>query len=201
MKLSIEISPQIKYQPMQTSLAYASQPWTAGTWMCSAIFWGWAPAVGTLVCSIFPCLSWKNSPDLFSGLWRLWVKAAGRYWSLYLHLSPKAFHIFSTSFYFPSSSYLTPEQVFPPFRCAVYSFREGACKREEESRSGQLRGNATVRGGWVLDPAARQQGAAEPPSSPQHSSGLLWVMSPIRTAPLMGRWAAWNQKKGPVLVF
>lgn len=166
MKLSIEMPPQIKYQPTQASLAYTRQPWTAGACMRSAGFWGWTPAVGTLVCSIPPRLCWENSPDLLSALWKLWVKAAGCYWCLFLRLSPKATHFFSTSFYFPLASYRAPAGGFPLGVRFIASEKVQAKGRKEVGAVG-VRGDAGVgagRRGWALEtlPAEPCQAAGSP---------------------------------------
>lgn len=164
-------------QPMQAFLAYTSQPWTAGAWMRSAGFWGWTPAVESLVCSVPPQLCWENSPDLFSGLRRLWDNAAGCSWCLFLLLSPKASHFFPTSFYFPSASYRTPERVYSLGVQFIASEKVHANGRKKQKQS-VSRGNATVRGGWAQEqaacgvlPGARVQ--LSRPVPPQHSAGLL----------------------------
>lgn len=182
MKLSIEMLPQIKYQPTQASLAYTRQPWTAGACMRSAGFWGWTPAVGSLVCSIPLWLCWENSPDLLSALWRLWVKAAGCYWCLFLRLSPKPSHFFSTSFYFPLASYRAPEDF--PLGVRFIASEKVQAKGRKEAGAVGVRGDAAVgagRRGWELEPAACRAlpGGGVPPGTALGCSGSCHQLGPL----------------------
>ena len=120
--------------------------------------------------SIPPWLCWENSPDLLSGLRRLWVKAAGCYWCVFLHLNPKASHFFSTSFYFPSASYRTPEGVFPfgvQFIASEKVHAKARKKAEVVSVKRQCHSQRWLGAGASCPQSpARQQGAAGPPSAP-----------------------------------